>query len=146
MSNLSAALNSLSSTTMIDFYTRVKPQATERSQMLFSRGATVVWGFILFGLAMISRQSHNVLETGLALASVAYGGLLGVFLLGLLTQRARQGGAIAGMLCGLAVNAYIWKWTSVPWTWYVTLGTITTFITGYLASLVQRDADPKQQS
>ncbi len=146
MSNLSAALNSLSSTTMIDFYTRLKPAATERSQMLFSRGATVVWGFILFGLAMISRQSHNVLETGLALASVAYGGLLGVFLLGLLTRRARQGGAIAGMLCGLAVNAWIWKWTSVPWTWYVTLGTITTFITGYLASLVQRDADPKQQS
>src|SRR5216684_969460 len=146
MSNLSAALISLSSTTMIDFYTRLKPAATERSQMLFSRGATVVWGFILFGLAMISRQSHNVLETGLALASVAYGGLLGVFLLGLLTRRARQGGAIAGMLCGLAVNAWIWKWTSVPWTWYVTLGTITTFITGYLASLVQRDADPKQQS
>ena len=69
-----------------------------------------------------------------------------VFLLGLLTRRARQGGAIAGMLCGLAVNAWIWKWTSIPWTWYVTLGTITTFITGYLASLVQRDADPKQQS
>src|SRR5258708_22216180 len=113
--------------------------------MLFSRGATVVWGFILLGVAMISRQSHNVLETGLALASVAYGGLLGVFLLGLLTRRARQGGAIAGMLCGLAVNAYILKWTSVPWTWYVTLGTITAFINRYLGSLVQKDGEPKQQ-
>ena len=146
MSNLSAALNSLSSTTMVDFYLRHRPDASNRSQMLFSRAATVVWGVVLFALAMVSRQSRNVLETGLALASVAYGGLLGVFLLGLLTKRARQTGAIAGMLCGLAVNAYIWKWTRIPWTWYVTLGTITTFVTGYLASLVQTDADPKQQS
>src|SRR5258708_20846256 len=105
--------------------------------MLFSRGATVVWGFILFGLAMISRQSHNVLETGLALASVAYGGLLGVFFLGLLTRRARQGGAIAGMVCGLAVNAYLWKWASGPLGWDVTLGTITPFITRQLATPVQ---------
>ncbi|MBZ5522209.1 MAG: sodium:solute symporter [Acidobacteriia bacterium] len=146
MSNLSAALNALSSTTVIDFYMRFRPKTPDRQQMLLSRLATIVWGVVLFGLAMISRQSRNVLETGLALASVAYGGLLGVFLLGLLTKRARQTGAIAGMLCGLALNGYIWKWTHVPWTWYVTLGTITTFIAGYLASLVLTDADPKKQS
>jgi SSS family transporter len=144
MSNLSAALNSLSSTTVIDFYMRFRPGTPDREQMVLSRVATIIWGVVLFGLAMVSRQSRNVLETGLALASVAYGGLLGVFLLGLLTKRARQNGAIAGMLCGLALNGYIWKWTHIPWTWYVTLGTTTTFIAGYLASLVITDAEPKQ--
>jgi SSS family transporter len=140
MSNLSAALNSLSSTTMIDFYLRVRPETSDRGRLFLSRIATIIWGLVLFGLAMASRHGGKVLETGLSLASVAYGGLLGVFLLGLLTKRGRQMGAVIGMLCGLILNVYIWRWTKVPWTWYVTLGAITTFTVGYLTSMVQTDA------
>jgi SSS family solute:Na+ symporter len=141
MSNLSAALNSLSSTTMIDFYLRRKPETSDSKRLGLSRIATVVWGIVLFGLAMLSRQSKTVLETGLSIASVAYGGLLGVFLLGLLTRRAKQNGAIAGMLCGLALNIYLWLWTHIAWTWYTILGSITTFVVGYLASLLEADRD-----
>jgi solute:Na+ symporter, SSS family len=140
MSNLSAALNSLSSTTMIDFYLRIRPDISDRGRLFLSRIATIIWGLVLFGLAMASRHGGKVLETGLSLASVAYGGLLGVFLLGLLTKRGRQMGAVIGMLCGLILNIYIWRWTKVPWTWYVTLGAITTFTVGYLTSMVQTDA------
>ena len=107
--------------------------------MRLSRVATIIWGIVLFGLAMASRQSKRVLETGLGLASVAYGGLLGVFLLGLLTRRSRQTGAIIGMLCGLALNVFIWQWTKIPFTWYVTFGALTTFVIGYLASLARHD-------
>jgi SSS family transporter len=144
MSNLSAALNSLSSTTMIDFYLRLRPQATERSRMALSRGATVIWGLVLFALALASRYSHRVLETGLTIASVAYGGLLGVFLLGLLTRRANQTGTILGMLSGLALNIYLWAGTHVAWTWYVTFGATTTFVVGYLTSLVTTDAKHRE--
>lgn len=135
MSNLSAALNSLSSTSMIDFYLRARPETSERARLGLSRGATVVWGIVLFGLALASRYGGSVLEKGLSIASVAYGGLLGVFLLGLLTRRATQSGAIVGMLCGLTVNVYIWGWTHIAWTWYVTIGACTTFAVGYLASM-----------
>jgi Na+/proline symporter len=135
MSNLSAALNSLSSTTMIDFYLRLHPQTPDHSRLSLSRWATVIWGVVLFGLALASRHGGKVLETGLSIASVAYGGLLGVFLLGVLTRRATQSGAITGMLCGLALNLYIWKGTHIAFTWYVTLGTIATFAVGYLTSL-----------
>lgn len=136
MSNLSAALNSLSSTTMMDFYLRFRPETSDRQRLGLSRGATIIWGIALFGLGLVSRQSPAVLVTGLTIASVAYGGLLGVFLLGLLTRRATQNGAILGMLCGLALNIYIWGWTRVPWTWYVTIGSATTFMVGYLASMI----------
>jgi SSS family transporter len=146
MSNLSAALNSLSSTTMIDFYLRRKPETSDSKRLMLSRVATIAWGIVLFGLAMLSRQSRTVLETGLTLASVAYGGLLGVFLLGLITRRAKQNGAIIGMLCGLALNIYIWRWTHIAWTWYVTFGSITTFVVGYLASLLETDANLNQTS
>jgi len=140
MSNLSAALNSLSSTTMVDFYLRIRPETSDRRRLLLSRVATVVWGIILFGLGLASRYGGSVLERGLTLASLAYGGLLGVFLLGVLTRRAKQTGAIIGMLCGLALNIYIWGWTTVPYTWYVTMGSLTTFAVGYIASLLEPDA------
>jgi len=136
MSNLSAALNSLSSTTMVDFYLRLRPETPESRRLGLSRTTTIVWGIVLFALALAARQSHGVLETGLSLASVAYGGLLGVFLLGVLTRRATQPGAIAGMLCGLALNGYLWKGTHIAWTWYVTFGATATFVVGYLMSLV----------
>src|SRR5207302_5492879 len=71
MSNLSAALNSLSSTTIIDFYSRIRPAASDRNKVSVSRVATVVWGVVLFALAMASRGSGKVLETGLGIASVA---------------------------------------------------------------------------
>ncbi len=148
MSNLSAALNSLSSTTMIDFYLRRKPETSDRKRLALSRGATVVWGVVLFVLALALRYGGNVLEKGLSIASLAYGGLLGVFLLGLITRRATQKGAIAGMLCGLALNIYIWGWTNIAWTWFVTFGSIATFVVGYLASLLEaeKNADSAQTS
>ena len=44
------------------------------------------------------------------------------------------------MICGLALNLYIWLWTKLPLTWYVTVGTLTTFGVGYLTSLLETDA------
>jgi Na+(H+)/acetate symporter ActP len=79
-----------------------------------------------------------VVEAGLQIASVAYGALLGVFLLGVLTKRANQGGAIMGMICGLAVELYLWKSSSVAFTWWVAIGTCITFAIGYFASLLWR--------
>jgi solute:Na+ symporter, SSS family len=136
MSNLSAALNSLSSTSMVDFYLRARPATSDQKRLALSRGATIAWGIVLFALALASRYGGSVLEKGLSIASVAYGGLLGVFLLGLITRRATESGAIIGMLCGLALNVYIWGWTHIAWTWYVTLGASTTFVVGYIASLL----------
>src|SRR5207248_2493240 len=96
MSNLSAALNSLSSSSIIDFYLRLRPNATEGNRMLLSRAATIFWGLVLFALAIVSRRGGHVVEVGLAIASVAYGALLGTFLLGTLTKRATERGAMVG--------------------------------------------------
>ena len=136
MSNLSAALNSLSSTSMVDFYLRLKPDTSDRARIMLSRVFTLFWGVVLFIFGLASRHGGKVLETGLTITSVAYGGLLGVFLLGVLTRRANQTGAIAGMLCGLALNIYLWRWTKIAFTWYVIMGSLTTFFIGYLVSFM----------
>jgi SSS family solute:Na+ symporter len=135
MSNLSAALNSLSSSSMMDFYFRFRTEGDDKQRLRLSRLATVVWAVVLFGLAVIAlHRVGRVVEVGLQIASVAYGALLGVFLLGVLTKRANQSGAIAGMICGFGIELYLWLGTRVPWTWWVAIGTVVTFAVGYAAS------------
>jgi len=135
MSNLSAALNSLSSTSMIDFYLQHRPQTDERRRLRLSRLATVLWGLVLFALAVLSlHKVGRVVEVGLQIASVAYGALLGAFLLGVLTRRANQNGVMLGMLFGFGTEIYLWVGTRVPWTWYVAIGTCVTLVVGYAAS------------
>jgi solute:Na+ symporter, SSS family len=137
MSNLSAALNALSSTSIIDFYLQRRPQMDECRRVKASRIATFIWAIVLFALAVLSlHKVGRVIEVGLQIASVAYGALLGVFLLGVLTRRANQNGVIVGMLCGFLVELYVWLGTRIPWTWYVAIGTVVTFAVGYVASLI----------
>jgi solute:Na+ symporter, SSS family len=137
MSNLSAALNSLSSSAIMDFYARLRPQADETTKMRLSRLATLAWAMVLFGLAVIAlHKVGRVVEVGLQIASVAYGALLGVFLLGVLTRRANQRGAMVGMLFGFGVELYLWLGTRVPWTWWVMIGTALTFGVGLTASSI----------
>jgi SSS family transporter len=136
MSNLSAALNSLSSSSIMDFYVRFRPQAEERARMRLSRLATFGWAIVLFSLAILAlHKVGRVVEVGLQIASVAYGALLGVFLLGVLTRKANQRGAMIGMLFGFTTELYLWT-THVPWTWWVIVGTTVTFVVGYSISVI----------
>src|SRR5262250_1416009 len=54
MSNLSAALNSLSSSSMMDFYLRWHPGSDNRTLLRLSRAATFIWALVLFALAILS--------------------------------------------------------------------------------------------
>jgi SSS family transporter len=114
MSNLSAALNSLSSTTVVDFYMHLRPHADSRERNLIAKSSTVLWAIVLFAIAIYSLSvggKGHVVEIGLSIASVAYGCLLGVFLLGTLTKFATEIGTALGMLCGFALNLWLWQGT-----------------------------------
>ncbi len=139
MSNLSAALNSLSSSSIMDFYlrfrSRSRPEVGEAVRLRMARLATVAWALVLFALAVLAlHHVGRVVVVGLQIASVAYGALLGVFLLGVLTKRANQNGAMVGMICGFIVELYFWGWSHVAFTWWVAIGTCATFAVGYAVS------------
>jgi SSS family transporter len=140
MSNLSSALNALASTTVVDFYRPfLKKNVEPRQQLRLSRRMTVFWGVVLTILAILSRKITSVLEAGLTIASITYGSMVGVFLLGVLTRRANEKGSIIGMAVGLISMLAIWHFSTIAFTWYVLIGTVITFSTGYLASLIKRE-------
>jgi len=137
MANLSAALNSLASTTVVDFYRARVKGISEEASLKLARWATVAWGIVLLAIAIAARHSKSVFEAGLTIGSIPMGALLGVFLLGVLTTKPRELAALLGVLAGLAVVLYVHFYTPIAWTWYVLIGTAVTFATGILVSLFQ---------
>ncbi len=144
MSTHSAALNSLASTTIMDFYRPISERRrsvphTDAELLRKARFVTIAWGGVLLLIAWLARQWGSVLEAGLGIASVLYGSLLGVFLLGVLTRKPKENAAMAGMVAGFVVMLYVRFGTSIAWTWYVLIGTTVTFAAGWLFSQAQKD-------
>ncbi len=136
MSNLSGSLNSLASTTVLDFYKPlINPKASDGSLLKLSKWMTATWGVVLIVIAMVARNWGSVFTVGLTIASLVYGPMLGAFLLGVLTKRANQRGVMSGMALSLSVMLLIRFETSIAWTWYVLIGTIICAGAGYLISL-----------
>ncbi|HXP86057.1 MAG TPA: sodium:solute symporter [Bryobacteraceae bacterium] len=152
MSNLSAALNSLATTTIMDFARPLSGAgpgagagagASDAVWLKRARQATLGWGAVLFAIALLARGWGSVLQAGLSIASILYGSLLGVFLLGLLTKRVGENAAMCGMIAGLALMLYVRFATSIAFTWYVLIGTLATTAVGIIASFLteeRRDA------
>jgi SSS family transporter len=129
MANLSAALNALSSTVVVDFL--------HGGSIKLARQTTVIWGSILLATAFVLRHSKSVLEAGLTIGSIPAGALLGVFLLGVLTKKPRQTAAMVGMAAGLTAILLVRFETPIAWTWYVLIGTVATFLAALAASLFE---------
>jgi len=137
MANLSAALNSLASATVFDFYRPLTSSRHDAAHYLkVSRHATIVWGAVLAAVGLVASRWGSVLVSGLSIASVTLGILLGVFLLGVLTKRPGENAAITGVVAGAAVMLFVKFATTIPFTWWVLIGSAATFGAGYLASFV----------
>ena len=139
MSNLSGSLNSLASTTVLDLY---KPLAgrdkSDESLLKLSRWLTAAWGIVLIGIAVLASRWGSVFTTGLTIASLVYGPMLGAFLLGVLTRRTNQKGVMAGMGVSLITMVAVKFFTPLAWTWYVLAGTAVCLTIGYSVSLITK--------
>lgn len=136
MSSLDSAINSLSAVTWRDFLARVFPRLEDLSdgrKVLFSRAITLFWGVLGVGFALLmAGGSETVLELVNKIGSAFYGPIAGVFLLGILNWRAGERAAVAGLLCGTALNLALWLFWSgqVSWMWWNLTGFLTAVAVG----------------
>src|SRR5438552_13670099 len=137
MSNLSGSLNSLASTTVLDFYKPlIRPDASDESLLKLSRWLTATWGIVLIAIAIFARNWGSVFTVGLTMASLVYGTMLVAFLLGVLTKKANSVGVVTGMITSMASMLFIRIYLDLAWTWYVITGTIICLFVGYLVSSI----------
>jgi SSS family transporter len=137
MGTLSSSISSLASSTYLDLFKGMKNAARWEAggELFWSRLFTLFWGLVLMGGAMIFTDARNpVVELGLKIASFTYGGLLGVFFLGMLFQRTTQRDAMIGFVAGLLTMVLVLKFTSVDFTWHTLIGCLAALLVGNLSA------------
>jgi Na+/proline symporter len=150
---------------MLDIYQRFRKAPLEDERALkISRALTLFWGGVLVGFASLFESTENpVVELGLTIASFTYGGLLGVFLLGIFNKRSQQIDAlvafaitIVAMICIIfgvwyspetgwiflfnPAEAVVQKQdlVSIAWPWFPVIGSSITVAVGSMSALLRR--------
>lgn len=143
MSSIDTSINSSATVLLSDVYRRlIKPDASEKQQMRFLRSTTIILGISGTAVVLLMVSSKQVLDDWWRFAGIFSGGMLGLFLLGILSRRASSGQAIVGMIAGLLV--IIWATfsrnlegplaNSMHAFMTTVLGTLTIFVIGVLLS------------
>jgi SSS family transporter len=140
MGTLSSSISSLASSSYLDViqYIPFMRESSPRTELRWSRGLTVFWGFVLIGGAMLFTDSKNpVVEIGLKIASFTYGGLLGVFFLGLLPMKTEAPDATAGFVVGVLTMTWIVGSTGVNFAWHTAIGAVSSVTSGLVLYLIR---------
>jgi SSS family transporter len=135
---MSSSLNSIAATAVNDLYKPFRPGRSDKHYLKVSHVLTLIWGLVQIGVALgVRNQPGSALSKALSIASLINGPILGVFLVGAFLRRVSQPAALVGMLVSIAVMLYIFiVRTEIAWTWYVLIGSFTTFVVAWLASFV----------
>jgi SSS family transporter len=136
MSTLSSSLNSSSAAVMGDFYLPGRGRTLGPAQQLVrSRRLTLLFAAVQASAAVAAiALSRRVVDEVLGLAAFTSGLILGLFLLGTLTTRVQERGALAGVATGTLVMLAVKLGTAVSWQWYVLIGAAVTTAAGLIAS------------
>lgn len=138
MASVDSPLSSLTSSFVTDIYRPlIRRNACEKHYLLVSRAAVAGFGLVLAGIAAACAPVENILWFAFQILSLTGGPMLGVFLLGLLTQRKANCANIPAMLVSTAVCVVLLLMIQqgtlkLGWSWLIVIGTGITFILGYL--------------
>ncbi len=142
MSTLSSTFNSLASTTMFDLLQGRKFIKNESDELKYSRMATIFWAFVIMGTGLLFQSETNpAVDFALKIQSLIYGGLLGVFLLGIIYKKAALKDAIISYSFAIVILALLFilpKFGVMPainLTWFTLFGVIITFIIANITML-----------
>jgi solute:Na+ symporter, SSS family len=99
MGSTASGINSLASTTVIDFYKRgIKKDGTDAQYLSASRWATIGWGIFCIVAALFASRIGNLIEAVNVLGSYFYGTILGIFLVAFYMKKV-GGNAVFAAAC-----------------------------------------------
>ncbi len=133
---LSSSLNSIAATFVNDLYKPFARDKSDKHLLKISGWLTLIIGIIQIIVALVvMKQNRSALDQALSIASLFNGPVLGVFLVGTFIKRANETAALTGMATSILLMLYIKFATPIAWTWYVLIGSLTTLLVAWLASL-----------
>jgi len=139
MSTISSSINSISSSTAMDLLMISRRDIPEKRKVQLSRVISFVWTLVMMLIAVFLKDTKSPLvELGLSIASITYGGMLGIFLQGALFKKFSDRAALAGVVASIASVLAISAAFKVFWPWFVPVGFAVSFLTGTLLNMAAR--------
>jgi SSS family solute:Na+ symporter len=136
MSTLSSSLNSCATAATNDLYfPLVERDASAASKLRAIRIFTAIFGILQIAVGIGGQWLQaTVVSSVLGIAAFTTGIVLGVFFLGIFTERVGQKAALTGLVLGLTGMTWVFFATDLAWPWFALVGSAGTFATGLAAS------------
>lgn len=136
MAVMSAGINALTTALTVDFYQRwLRPGKPEAHYVSVGRWGTVAWGAVCTFTALYAGALGPLGNAFNKMNAFIGGPILGIFLLGMLTRRAKGTPAIIGGAVAFAVVSWINWNTNISVFYHALIGFVLTFAIGYLLAL-----------
>jgi Na+/proline symporter len=140
MGSTASGLNSLASTTVIDFYKRFsKKESDEKRDLYISRFTTVLWGLFCLVVALYAGKIGNLIEAVNILGSLFYGTILGIFLVAFYLKNVKGNAVFYAAIIAEAFVAIAWYFDLSAFLWLNVLGCAMVVLFSYLFKLLSFD-------
>ncbi len=143
MGATASAINSLSSTTVVDIYKRfINKKGSDRGYLNASRLFTLVWGIITLAVALYASQLGNLLEAVNILGSLFYGTILGIFLVAFYVKRIGGKAVFWAAVLSEVVVFGIWKADIMAYLWLNLVGCVCVITFGLILQIMLKSKVP----
>ena len=144
MSTISSNMNASATVFTMDIYKKYfKPGINDKQQLFVLHVATVVFGLIGLGTGLAMIGARSLLDTWWELSGIFAGGMLGLFLLGLISRQTRNAEALTATIIGVVVilwmtfsgrlsGQYAFLKNPLHKNMVIVIGTLTIFLTGLI--------------
>lgn len=133
MGATASAINSLSSTTVIDIYRRfINKKGTDRGYLKASRFFTLFWGLISLVVALYASRLGNLLEAVNILGSLFYGTILGIFLVAFYIKSVGGKAVFWSAVISEVIVCCLWKANAMAYLWLNLVGCLAVILLGFV--------------
>ena len=123
MGSTASGLNSLASTTIVDFYKRFfNKKDNDEKYLSASRWATVLWGLFCIVVAFYASRLGNLIEAVNVLGSLFYGTILGIFLVAFYMKRVGGFAVFYAAILAELFIVYAWIVDLTAFLWLNVIG------------------------
>ena len=139
MGSTASALNSLTSTTVVDIYKRhIHKDGTDRRYLGVSRLTTMVWGVFCILMALYASKLGNLIEAVNILGSLFYGTILGIFLVAFYFKKIGGTATFIAALVTEVIIFGIWWADLMAFLWLNVVGCVLVISISYILELIGR--------
>ena len=135
--SIAATLNSLSSSTLVDFHKiHINPNPSPDEEFKLSKWYTLFWGIFCIVFAQFATNLGSLIEAVNILGSWFYGVMLGIFLVAFYIKRVNGNAVFLAAILGEVIVLCMYAFTDIGWLWLNAIGALTVVIIAYLLELI----------